>query len=203
MNQNIINFYLEANKLKSVIRTGWKEVGISSDKIESVADHIYGTMVLILGIISEKGYSSLDLLKVFKMLIINELVKINSEQSVLSTESNEGENKNTIVRITNGLNNQQEFIDLYDEVITKASAEAKFVSMASVLESDIQAKKYELDGEFTLDAAMRDIENYPEDIKNDIKTQVQKASDGWILFDRRYYKEDESFIELSKFIQNL
>ena len=203
MNQNIINFYLEANKLKSVIRTGWKEVGISSDKIESVADHIYGTMVLILGIISEKGYSSLDLLKVFKMLIIKELVKINSEQSVLSTESNEGENKNTIVRITNGLNNQQEFIDLYDEVITKASAEAKFVSMASVLESDIQAKKYELDGEFTLDAAMRDIENYPEDIKNDIKTQVQKASDGWILFDRRYYKEDESFIELSKFIQNL
>ncbi len=33
MNQKIIKFYLEANKLKNVIRTGWKEVGISTEKI--------------------------------------------------------------------------------------------------------------------------------------------------------------------------
>jgi len=40
MNQNIINYYVLANNLKNVVRTGWKEVNISTERIESVADHV-------------------------------------------------------------------------------------------------------------------------------------------------------------------
>ena len=54
MNKSIIEFYVMANNLKNVVRKGWMEVGIPKEKIESVADHIYGTMVLSLGIIEEK-----------------------------------------------------------------------------------------------------------------------------------------------------
>ncbi len=204
MNENIIKFYSEANKLKSVIRTGWQEVGISSDKIESVADHVYGTMVLIIGLISEKDYSSLDLLKVFKMLIVKELTKINTnEQSVLSKEERKEANRNNIISITNGLNIQNELISLYDELVSLETEESKFVLYASKLESDFQAKKYELDGEFTLENAMKDIENYPEDIKNEIKANVKNSSDGWILFDRRYYNGDKIFESLSIDIQKI
>ncbi len=200
----IIEFCLEANKLKNVIRTGWKEVGVSTDKIESVADHIYGCMTLALTLISENDYSSLDLLKVFKMLILKELTKVrNMEQSVISKEERKEDNRNTIVSITNGLTIQPELIKLYDELISLNSEEAKFVLYISKLESDIQAKIYELNGEFTLENAMKDIENYPEEIKNEIKSQVHNASDGWILFDRQYYHGNEIFESLSVDIQNL
>ena len=204
MNKNIINFYLEANKLKSVIRTGWKEVGISSDKIESVADHVYGCMSLTIGLISEKDYSSLDLVKVFKMFTIKELTKANlMEQSVLSKEERKEANRNAIISMTNGLNNQSELVNLYDESVALVTPEAKFVLYVSKLESDIQAKIYELDGEFTSDNALKDIEKYPEGIKEEVLGQFKNASDGWNLYDRRYYDGDETFTSLSKDIQKL
>ena len=203
MNENIIKFYLAANKLKDVIRTGWEEVGIPSEKRETVAEHVCGTMALTLGIVSEKNYQSLDLVKVFKMILLKELTKLNNEQSVISKEQKKENNRNTIVAITNGLKDQNELLAIYDEAETLESPEAKFALYVSKLESDLQAKKYELDGDFTLENAKKDIENYPEDIKAEIKPQVTNAADGWILFDRRYYNNDETFTELSKDIQKI
>lgn len=50
---NIINFYLLANRLKEKVRTGWIEIGIEKDRLESVAEHIYGCLILAIGINSE------------------------------------------------------------------------------------------------------------------------------------------------------
>jgi len=41
MNKNIIDFYLAANKLKNTVRTGWQEVGVPENKVESVAHLLY------------------------------------------------------------------------------------------------------------------------------------------------------------------
>lgn len=204
MNQTILNFYLEALKLKSVIRTGWKEVGIPSEKIESVADHVYGCIILTIAIMSEKDYSDLDMLRVFKMLILKELVKtVTTERSVLSKDEIKKNNRDIVAELTNGLSVQEELLNIYDEAVALESKEAKFALHVSKIESDIQAKKYELDGDFTLDNALADIEYYPEDIKAEVLPQVKNASDGWLLFDRRYYKEDKEFESLSVDIQNL
>ena len=204
MNENILKFYLEAIKLKDVIRTGWKEVGVSTEKIETVAEHVFGCMALTFSITSEKSVTDLDLIKVFKMIFAKEIIKsVNMEQSVLSKDDKRAANRNVLIELTNGLAIQGELISLYDEAIELSSKEAKFALYVSKLESDIQAKKYELEGEFTLENALADIENYPEDIKSEIKGQVENASDGWILFDRRYYDNEETFVSLSKDVQNL
>ena len=76
MNKNILDFYMIANKLKDIVRTGWIELGVERDRVESVAEHVYGTLVLALALDSEYKLD-LDLLKVFKMLIIKELEKVN------------------------------------------------------------------------------------------------------------------------------
>ena len=76
MNEKIIKFYLTTNKLKDVVRTGWTEVNINRDRIESVAEHIYGTLILTMAIDSEKELN-LDIFKVFKM--INHLKKLYSK----------------------------------------------------------------------------------------------------------------------------
>ena len=56
------------------------------------------------------------------------------------------------------------------------------------LESDMQAKRYEKDGVFTLENALKDIENYPEDVKANL-TNVTKASEGWMEYNRKYYDD--------------
>lgn len=83
-------------------------------------------------------------------------------------------------------NKFEKLISEYYEIKAKATEEAKFVIMVSKLESDIQAKNYELDGEFTLENAKKDIENYPEYIKSNL-TNIEKTSDGWLTFDKKYY----------------
>lgn len=40
--QNVINYYVICNKLKNTIRTGWKNRNVKRERIESVAEHIYG-----------------------------------------------------------------------------------------------------------------------------------------------------------------
>ena len=199
MNSNIINFYLEANNLKNVIRTGWKEVGISDDKIESVADHVFGTEILALSIINEKNLS-LNLEKVLKMILVRELAKAktNYEQSIIT--SNTKENYRALTEeILNKLGNNSDLLSIYDEYESQETDESKFVYKVCKLESDLQAKIYEKDGYFTLENAKEDIKKYPKDIE---VGEITKASDGWIMFDRSYY-DDELFISLSKDIQEL
>lgn len=43
--KNIILFSMFTNSLKYKIRTGWKDVRVSGRK-ESVAEHVYGTLML-------------------------------------------------------------------------------------------------------------------------------------------------------------
>lgn len=44
--QNVINYYVICNRLKNVIRTGWKNWNVQRERIESVAEHIFGVQML-------------------------------------------------------------------------------------------------------------------------------------------------------------
>ena len=61
--QNVIEFYLLCNRLKNIIRTGWKAWNVKRERLESIAEHIYGTQMLALAMWSEFKYD-LDIKKV-------------------------------------------------------------------------------------------------------------------------------------------
>src|SRR5574344_1578914 len=164
MNEQLLKFCFEILELKNTIRTGWKEVGIPAEKIETVGEHISTTLLMTSAIIKEYNIDNLDELKIFKMIMIKELVKIvKGEQSVIAATDRKTADRNALINLTNGLNIQNEFIELYDEAIALQSHEAKFALYVSKIESDIQAKAYEIKGDFTLENALKDIEYYPED----------------------------------------
>lgn len=86
---NIIRFYIFNNKLKNKLRTGWGDVQISASRIESISEHIYGCLVLAIGINSEYKLD-LNFEKVLKMLIVHELEEIIiPDYSALATISRE------------------------------------------------------------------------------------------------------------------
>ena len=70
--ERVINYYVLCNKLKDVIRTGWKDWKVNRERIESVAEHIFGVQMLAIAIKSEYQYD-VDIMKVIFMLAIHEL----------------------------------------------------------------------------------------------------------------------------------
>ena len=75
--ENAMRFYLLATRLKYKIRSGWDEKhwNVSKERLESVAEHVYGTCILAISLDSEfECY--IDLNKVIKMLVIHELGEV-------------------------------------------------------------------------------------------------------------------------------
>src|SRR5574344_788024 len=72
-----MRFYLLATQLKYKIRSGWDEThwNVSKERLESIAEHVYGTCILALSIDSEFE-TNLDINKVVKMLVIHELGEV-------------------------------------------------------------------------------------------------------------------------------
>ena len=75
--KSTMRFYLLATQLKYKIRTGWDRThwNVSKERIESIAEHIYGTCILALSIDSEFE-THLDIGKVIKMLVLHELGEV-------------------------------------------------------------------------------------------------------------------------------
>ena len=54
--ENVIKYYVLCTKLKDLIRKGWQDWNIQRDRVESVAEHIYGTQMLAIAM-----YSAIEL----------------------------------------------------------------------------------------------------------------------------------------------
>ena len=205
MNKKIIEYYLAANKLKNVLRTGWLELKVSSDRIESVAEHIYGCLVLAIALESEYKLD-LDMLKVMKMITLKELKKVNLKETTtrdyLKPDYKEESISDAISNITNGLLKHDEIVALMKEYEENQSKEAKFVYQLSKIEADLQAKIYDLDGYMAMEDAKEDAKYFGEELASEIIPQMKNASDSFILYDRRLYTDD-MFKKLSQDIENL
>ena len=54
--KNVINYYVLCNKLKNVIRTGWLDWNVTRDRVESIAEHIFGVQSLAIAMSSQYEY---------------------------------------------------------------------------------------------------------------------------------------------------
>lgn len=203
MNENIIKFYLIANKLKEKIRTGWIEVEISSERLESVAEHIYGCLMLAIAIDSEYNLD-LDMYKVMKMLALHELeetiMKDFTIRDKITIEEKIELGRQCVKQATQGLIKQEEIIELLEEFNKHITKESVFCYHIDKIECDFQAKIYDLKGNFDIDQALEDLNYFGEEGKI-IKEKVNTASDVWIEYDKKIYKDDKIFEDLINDIQ--
>ena len=73
--QKLIKFYLLATSLKDRIRSGWNKWNIDRQRVESVAEHIYGTCILAIAIDSEFNLN-IDIYKVVMMMVLHEIEEV-------------------------------------------------------------------------------------------------------------------------------
>lgn len=203
--KNIINFYVLANKLKEKVRTGWIEIGINKERLESVAEHIYGCLILAIAIDSEYKLD-LDMYKVLKMLALHELEEIKMGDLTLRSGITKEEKielgKKCVKDVTDGLFKQNEIEQLLDEFNAQLTKEAIFCYHIDKIECDFQAKVYDLQGAFSYEKAKEDLPFYG-DRAGEIEEKVKTASDFWIEYHKSKYEDDEIFKELINEIQNI
>ena len=205
MNKKIIDFYIATNALKNKVRTGWQELGISNERLESVAEHIYGCLMIAIAIDSEYELG-LDMLKVLKMLSLHELeetiIKDYTIRDNVSREEKLKQGRESVIKITENMLKQKEIVDLLDEFNNHSTKESIFCYYIDKIEWDFQAKIYDMNGYFSLDKALEDLNFMGEDGKQ-IREKVKTASDVGIEFDKSIYKGNHLFESLIKDIQNM
>lgn len=143
--ENLLKFYLLATELKDKIRSGWKVWNINRERVESIAEHIYGTCILAIGIDSEFDLN-LDIYKVVMMLVLHEIeeVKIGDLTPFdnVTKEEKRKMGKEAVEEVLSTLTKKISYIDLIEEFEERKTRESIFAKMCDKLEADIQCKLY-------------------------------------------------------------
>ena len=201
--ENVVNYYVICNKLKNVIRTGWKDWNVSKDRLESVAEHIYGTQMLALAMYSEFNYD-LDIKKVIYMLAIHELGETligDLTQFQISKSEKEKLEHEAVHKILNNLVNGNEIEKLFLEFDSHNTKESLFAYECDKLECDIQSKIYDEEGYVDLNNQKdnKTIDN--ERVKKLLKSG-ESFSSMWIKYGQETYPYDENFRSVSNYVIN-
>ena len=195
--QNVIEYYVLCNKLKNIIRTGWLDWKVKRKRIESVAEHIYGTQMLALAIYSEYKYE-IDIKKVILMLALHELEEIKIGDLTpfqITKEEKKKIGKKAVEDIIKNLNIKEDIdkiIDEFDERITK---EALFAHHIDKLECDLQCKLYDEEKCVDLNNQEGNTTYYDKEVQEYVKNN-DSWSKMWLNFDKKRYNYDENFISI-------
>lgn len=206
MNDNIknaIKFYVLCNKLKDLIRKGPLTWNVNRERIESVAEHIYGVQMLAISIYYQFNYK-LDLNKVIYMLAIHELEEIEIGDLTFLETTREDKlinGRKATEFILEDFIGKQEILNILDEYNERKTEEAIFAYHCDKLECDIQIKLYDQEECFDLNNQTNNpIINIPS-VKKVLDCE-NSISNAWIEFDRNKYEDDPIFIDIINWLKN-
>ena len=201
--QKVISYYVLCNKLKNVIRTGWKDWNVQRERLESVAEHIYGVQMLAIAMKSEYKYD-IDIQKVIFMLAIHELGETvigDITQFQISKEEKERIEHEAVHKILSNLIDGKYIEELFLEFDEHKTEEAIFAYQCDKLECDLQSKIYDDEGCVDLKC-----QEGNETMKNPLVQKFLNAGDSfsqmWIKFGQKVYPYDKNFLEVSNYALN-
>ena len=143
-----VKFYLLATKLKYKVRSAWddKHWNINSNRLESIAEHVYGTCILALSLNSECDLD-VDINKVLTMLTIHEIGEvligdITPFDNVTEEEKTKIEHK-AMLEVLGDLEKKDEYYNLLLEFDSQNTPESRFAFLCDKMEFDLQFKVYQ------------------------------------------------------------
>lgn len=198
--KQVVEYYLLCNKLKNVIRTGWLNWNVKAERVESIAEHIFGVQMLAIGMYQAYNYD-IDLLKVSLMLAIHETEEIIIGDKTLfevSSEDKAVEGHKAIHQIFSEVLSAPALEQLIIEFDERKTKEADFAYHCDKLECDLQAKLYGDRGNVDL--------NHQETNSTARDPRVTKwfnqgldFGQMWIKFGQERYGYDQNFTEVSNY----
>ena len=192
--KNVINYYVLCNKLKNVIRTGWKHWEVKKDRLESVAEHIFWVQMLAIAMKSEYQYD-IDIMKVIFMIAIHELwesVIWDLTEFDISREEKKKIEHEAVHKILKDLVDGDEIEKIFLEFDEHKTKEANFAYQCDKLECDLQCKLY--DEEWCVDLNKQQSCNAIENERVQKLLKENKTwSEMWLGYDKENIPYDENF----------
>ena len=201
--ESVINYYVICNRLKNVIRTGWKNWNVQRERIESVAEHIFRVQMLAIAMKSEYQYD-VDIMKVIFMLAVHELGETvigDLTQFQISKDEKEKLEHQAVNKILSGLLDGNQIEQLFLEFDAHDTKESIFAYQCDKLECDLQSKLYDEEGCVDLNKQDgNDILRNPrvqELLKNGASWSTM-----WLRFGQQVYPYDNNFRAVSDYAIN-
>ncbi len=202
--QNVVEFYVLCNKLKNVIRSGWKLWNVERERVESVAEHVYGAQMLAIAMWSEFKYD-IDLKKVLFMLAVHELEEIvigDLTPFEINRETKQQRGHSAVEKILENLTTKQEIQNLIFEFDNRKTKEAVFAYQCDKLEADLQCKLYDEENCVNLMAQENNIALEEANVKKLLKEENNSWSRMWLRFGQQFSFYDDNFMKVSKYAMN-
>ena len=199
--KNVLTYYLICNKLKNLIRTGWKDWNVQRERVESVAEHIYSVQMLAIAMHSEYEYDDVDISRVIFMLAIHELGETivgDITQFQMTREEKTKREHEAVHSILKGLLDGEQIEKLFLEFDAHETKEAMFAYMCDKLECDLQCKLYDQEGCVDLNNQANNKTFKNEHVQRLLK-EGNSWSDMWMKFGQDIYPYDENFKAVSRY----
>lgn len=182
-------------KLHDTTRTGHKYWGVESDRIENVLEHIYGCLVLSIGLESEYGYS-VDYNKIRKMLVLHETGEIvisDLTEWDIPKEEKEKIERQAVIKILGKLPNGNELIALLDEFNMHFTLPSEYAYLIDKIEYDMQVKMYEKEGRYDTRHIPVNVVTTSSSVKKIIENGAQTVFDVHYEYDKDKYSRIPCF----------
>lgn len=206
--ENVLKFYYLATKVKYLVRGGWNSEhwNITKCRAESVAEHVYGTMMLAIGMQQEFKYD-IDLNKVLMMLAIHEIGEniigdITPHQNITREEKALIEHK-AVREIFSNIVDSEYLYNLMLEFDERNTLESKFAYYIDKLEANLQSKYYQDYGfHNSLDEQQGNVVFTKDKTKELIEAGAKEPFDIWYGYDLELFSEDDNFTQMMNYLKD-
>ncbi|MBD5388889.1 HD domain-containing protein [bacterium] len=200
--KTVVDFYVLCAGLKDIIRTGWKVWNVKRERLESVAEHIFGVQQLAIAMWSQYNYA-IDIYKVIMMLALHEMEEIvigDLTQWDISRQDKIARGHDAIQYILKDLIKRDEIEKLILEFDARQTPEAKFAYNCDKLECDIQSKLYDESG--SVDLTKQDQNPIMHDAYVQELLKKKKSWSGmWLEYGRTKNNYDPNFTDVSNYVE--
>lgn len=201
--KNVIEFYVMCNKLKDIVRTGWRVWEVKRERLESIAEHIYGVQMLAIAMWSEYKYD-IDIMKVITMIAVHETEELVIGDFTPFQMSKEEKNKIgniAVKKIFSVLANAQSIENLIYEFNDRKTKEAKFAHFCDKLECDIQCKLYDEECKINMNN-QKALKSINDQYVNKLVENSSSLSEMWIKYGQNKASYDDNFLSVSNYVLN-
>ena len=199
--ERVLGYYVLCNKLKDLIRKGWRDWNVDRERIESVAEHIYSTQQLAIAM-QNVYYYNVDLEKVIMMLAVHELEETmigDLTQFDISKDEKQKKGHEAVNKIVTWFGLKTYIEDIILEFDAQKTDEAKFAYMCDKLECDLQSKMY--DEENCVDVNNQENKAMINEKVSELLHNGKSWSEMWMEFGRERYPYDKHFKAVSEYAE--
>lgn len=202
--QEIFRFYYDNMNLEKTERTGWdnKHWNIFGER-ESIADHIYGTIVLAMAMYD--GEKNVNLDEVLQTLLIHEIGEIEIGDKTPFDITKEEKARIEHKAMKHALGNLTDRESMFESLLDFDAEEkenSKFAHYCDKLEADIQSKIYQDSGRHKpLDEQQNNVVFKSPRVQKMLQEGAETAFDIWYLYDKDIYKDSEEFKSMLEYVK--